>query len=745
MPSVGSLLSLVSGLPTRASSGTNAELTGDISGLGAISAASLAASGAVQSGSLAVSGNADISGSLDLSGALTGSSSASFAGALDAASAVISGNLDVSGSFDLSGAAVMSNTLNVGGAVTLTSSLNVSGDSQFAADVMVSGDLSVNGKIISRLQTDVVIKDTYLDLAFGNSTSGTSSVASQAGGFTVGQARNTNFTAGAVSDFPSSSTFTYANTGSSTPLAAGDVVAISGLPAELAENEGYFVVASVSGASFPQTVTIETSLQQSLAWAQTAFTVGTPQAAGEAFKPNLSILAVADGTAAYKSGAGAAWPVGTLVLASYIGGGANGATKALFQANGAYVAVGAGSTTLQNAYENGEVITTDSTHGNVQIAGDQALVVSASGGVDIGATLDVSGALTVDGAADLNSTLDVAGAATFASTVDISGAADISGALTVSGAAIMQSTLTANGAVDFDSTLDVSGALTVDGAADLNSTLNVGGHAEFESSVDVSGALAVSGAASMQSTLDVSGALTLDGAADFNSTLNVQAGGTFQSTVDISGALTLDGAADFNSTLNVQAGGTFQSTVDISGALTLDGAADFNSTLDVQGHAEFQSSVDISGALTVDGEIVADQMEVVSLGVECTAGEALSAGHIVVLNGGTKQVVKALADDAVAAPLRRGWAISRDAVSSAAQGYMIIDGFATVLFEGGSATGSAGAPVFLSAATAGTAVLSAPSAAGNAVMQIGFLAQDVSAAASGLIALEKQFVAQIPA
>lgn len=739
MPSVGSLLSLVSGLPTRASSGTNAELTGDISGLGAISAASLAASGAVNSASLAVTGEADISGgldvsgnfavtgtsahtggatfastvdisgALDLSGALTSSSSASFAGAMDAASLALSGNLDVSGSFDLSGAAVMSDTLNVAGAVTMTSSLNVSGDSQFAADVMVSGDLSVNGKIISRLQTDVVIKDTYLDLAFGNSTSGTSSVASQAGGFTVGQARNTNFTAGAVSAFPSASTFTYADTGSSTLLAAGDVVAISGLPQEFAENEGYFVVASVSGASFPQTVTIETSLQQSLAWAQTAFTAGTPQSAGEAFKPNLSILAVADGTMAYKSGAGAAWPVGTLVLASYIGGGANGATKTLFQANGAYVAVGAGSTTLQNAYENGEVITTDSTHGNVVIAGDQALVVSASGGVDISGALDVSGALAVDGAADLNSTLDVAGAVSLAST------------------------------------LDVSGALTVDGAADLNSTLNVGGHAEFESSVDISGALAVTGAASMQSTLDVSGALTLDGAADFNSTLNVQAAADFQSTVDISGALTLDGAADFNSTLNVQAGGTFQSTVDISGALTLDGAADFNSTLDVQGHAEFQSSVDISGALTVDGEIVADQMEVVSLGVECTAGEALSAGHIVVLNGGTKQVVKALADDAVAAPLRRGWAISRDAVSSSALGYMIIDGFATVLFEGGSATGSAGAPVFLSAATAGTAVLSAPSAAGNAVMQIGFLAQDVSAAASGLIALEKQFIAQIPA
>ena len=53
MPSVGSLLSLSAlGLPQRASSGANAELTGDISGLGSISASALAASGELSGGSV---------------------------------------------------------------------------------------------------------------------------------------------------------------------------------------------------------------------------------------------------------------------------------------------------------------------------------------------------------------------------------------------------------------------------------------------------------------------------------------------------------------------------------------------------------------------------------------------------------------------------------------------------------------------------------------------------------------------
>jgi len=305
--------------------------------------------------------------------------------------------VDASGNFDASGNGQIDGTLSVDGV------------SIFGNDVTVNGDLTVNGTIISRGQVDVVIQDAFLDLSFGNSISGTSSVASSSGGFTVTQARNANFVAGNVTAFPSSTSFTYADATGSTLLAAGDVVAISGLPSEFAENDGFFVVASVNQAQFPQTVTIESSPASSLPWMQTALQDGTPASAGSAYKVNLSVLAIADGTSAFKSIAGATWPVGTLVLASYIGAQSNGATKALFQANGAYVAVGAGSTTLQNAYDNGNQIITSASR-NVYITGSEALLVDASGGVDIsgvdltvlGGAVDVTLALGKDFAVDGN-------------------------------------------------------------------------------------------------------------------------------------------------------------------------------------------------------------------------------------------------------------------------------------------------------------------------------------------------------
>jgi hypothetical protein len=307
--------------------------------------------------------------------------------------------VDASGNFDASGNG------------QIDGSLSVDGVSVFGNDLTVNGDLTINGNIVSRGQVDVVIKDTFLDLSFGNSIAGTASVASSSGGFTVTQARNGNFKAGKVTGFPSSTSFNYIqnDAADATLLAAGDVVSITGLPSELAENEGFFVVASVDQAQFPQVVTIESSLAASLPWMQTAFQDGTPGTPGEAYKPNLSVLAIADGTSSFKSGAGATWPVGTLVLASYIGAQANGATKGLFQANGAYVAVGAGSTTLQNAYDNGNSISTSSSR-NVYITGSEALLVDASGGVDIsgvdltvvGGAVDVTLALGKDFAVDGN-------------------------------------------------------------------------------------------------------------------------------------------------------------------------------------------------------------------------------------------------------------------------------------------------------------------------------------------------------
>ena len=71
-------------------------------------------------------------------------------------------------------------------------------------------------------------------------------------------------------------------------------------------------------------------------------------------------------------------------------------------------------------------------------------------------------------------------------------------------------------------------------------------------------------------------------------------------------------------------------------------------------------------------------------------------------------------------------------------------GFASVNLAS-SQSGTAGAPVYLSADTAGACTLSAPNGAGNAVVQVGYLAEDISSVTAAVVALAPQFIAQIPA
>jgi hypothetical protein len=333
------------------------------------------------------------------------------------------------------------------------------GPTAFTGNVSVGGSLDVAGDIISRDQVNVVIQDSFLDLGFGNSTTTAAS-----GGFTVQMNRNSGFTAGEVTDFPSTSTFEYDTTGSSTLLAAGDVVVITGLPAALSANEGFFVVASVDQASFPQIVTIETSAVTSLPWAQTALVAGTPASNGSAFQTDMSVLAIADGTTAFKDGTGTAWPKGTLVLASILD-----ATKSAFQANGAYIAVGAGSTTLQNAYDNGQTISV--TSGALTFTLTSAdFVVNGPEDVDIGFTgADVATFKVGAGAVDIQATGAVA--------IDSSGAA-----ITIGGDADAQNisigTAGARPQIDVGSIAVLDLNLEADqidiGAGAQNHTINIG-------------------------------------------------------------------------------------------------------------------------------------------------------------------------------------------------------------------------------------------------------------------------------
>jgi hypothetical protein len=400
--------------------------------------------------------------------------------------------------------------------------------------------------------------------------------------------------------------------------------------------------------------------------------------------------------------------VGTLVLASYIGADASGATKALFQANGAYVAVGAGSTTLQNAYDNGDTIITAGGD-NVYITGTEALEVDASGGI-------------IANKLDLSETLDVSGDVTFLSHLDASGAyfaADISGQ-----GAQFAGLLDASAAL-IRNDLDVSGTLSVVGLADFSGatfSADISGvGAYFSEGVQIDALLDAS-AILVRNDLDVSG------------------------NADVSGNFSVIGTSDFSGAMT--AGDISGANLDLSATLSVAGLADFSGatfSADISGvSAYFSTDMDISGNLAVDG--MAQFKEEVGTIAHNYTGSAIAAGDICASVGGARSIKPALADDAAPAREWRVYAVAVAQINAGADGFVasVPGTYCTINLASGQ-TGTAGDPVYLSAAQAGKATLTPPSAAGNAISQVGYLAANIADAASAEIVLAPQFMASIPA
>jgi len=338
--------SLTAQAATLASAAVAGALSAGTSTLGNTTVGTLGASGAASlSSTLAVTGAATLSSTLGVTGAATLSDTLAVAGnfavatnkfTVDAqngntvvlgtlgagastlASATVTNNASVGGTFGVTGATTLSSTLGVTGAATFSNNLTVAGDA------VVDGDLTVKGSIVAVNQTDVVIKDAFLDLAFGNT--GTSP---NSGGFTISMNRASAFAVESVITFAHSvgvglPSFTVDG---ATALVAGDVVAITG--ATDADNSGLFVVDGVAGS----VVSIKKLPNANLPFAQTELTNGTSQTAS-AYKIDLAVVAVADGVY-FPQSSGTPWPKGTFITA-YI---AN-ATQSLFAANGAYQSVG---------------------------------------------------------------------------------------------------------------------------------------------------------------------------------------------------------------------------------------------------------------------------------------------------------------------------------------------------------------------------------------------------------------------
>lgn len=239
----------------------------------------------------------------------------------------------------------------IGSADTVTApgdwTFSGTGTATFSGNVSIAGNLDVTGEITSRGQVNLTIQDPFIDLGLGNSTT-----TSQAGGFSVQMAAAAGVTAASVHRFVTATQFEINDTGA-TALVANQIIAVTGLPTEFASNEGFYAVASVSGTA-PQVVNIKSTATPSAPLLQTAFNVTTTTVldSGAAFQAEISTLAFANGLA-FPDAGGTPYAAG-LLIQNY----AAAAVLADFTANAAWTAVGAGSTTLQNAYDNGPTIVT---------------------------------------------------------------------------------------------------------------------------------------------------------------------------------------------------------------------------------------------------------------------------------------------------------------------------------------------------------------------------------------------------
>jgi len=431
-------------------------------------------------------------------------------------------------------------TVGAGGANvtggTTTDTLTVTGDAS------VAGDLTVTGDIISRGAVDLVVQDNFIDLNFANSTT-----TAESGGLTIQMNRNSGFTASTVTTFVAGSagvsnpTFTNTDAGSSSLLAAGDVVVMTGATQE--GNNGLYVVQAVNQASFPQTVTIKgvgtTSTDAATPWAQTQFEAESG-ATASAFKTDMFVQLVADGTTAFTDSGGSAYSKGTFLTAYH----AN-ATETSFSQDGGYTTV---ESTLQSAYNGGNTITTTgSSPITFNLAADAAglSVQGSSGGdgiVSIGGTnavhsftVDASGAASSITATGQNLTLQTASSGTLT--------ASSAGALALSGAA---TTLTATAGL----TANLSGAASTITSTSQKLTLQTSGSGD----IDIISVAAVDldcVALELNSTDNSNLTLTGDAAADKTLTIAATNTGDGDGKIDMDA----DGDIDITSGANLDLDG----------------------------------------------------------------------------------------------------------------------------------------------------------------------------------------------
>ena len=453
-------------------------------------------------------------------------------------------------------------------------SLLVDAGAQITGDTVITGDLEVTGTIVSKGTENVIVRDAFLDLAFGNTTATAS-----AGGFTVSHNRASGFTLESVTDFTAgvlpATPPTFTVSGGSTALVAGDIVAITG--ASDVDNDGLYVVASVASG----VVTIKglggSSPSGAVPFVQTQFTAGTGQSAS-AYKVDISSAAFADGSSSFKDPSGASWAKGTFVTAY-----APNAAESDFTGNGDWDS--AAQTSLQEAYVIGNTITTSAGEGDVVIAGDQKLDVSATGGVAIAAALDLNGSMDADvttydvNASGAYSVLAGAASSIATSSGDLTLDAQAASLILDSGEAaadaVRMVASNANGGIDIDAgtagiAMDSTGAISLGAAA--ASDFTVAGNLTLETTG--AGITDLKSAAEVQvSTLlfdvNATGAVQIDAASASNFTVD---GAALTLSTTTSGNLVLSAAGNLDAD-------AVDMLLDATGAISLDAVSSSNFTV----------------------------------------------------------------------------------------------------------------------------------------------------------------------
>jgi hypothetical protein len=234
--------------------------------------------------------------------------------------------------------------ITAGGATVTAGGLDVqAGGASIVGNSSITGNLTVTGTLISQDEEQVLVKDNFLDLNFGyvgttyEQTGLTFNYQATSSGVSIDTTSNTlTFTAGTTTDRAKVVASTASGIPAST-FADGDIVQLNGTTN--ADNDGMYVVHTNSVAG-----TVEFKSD----------TLTSPD------DPNAK-FALLDVTSETETTSTAVTirKINLMALRSSSGGELQSATGATDSDFATYVDVGAGSVTLQSAYDNGQSITVD--------------------------------------------------------------------------------------------------------------------------------------------------------------------------------------------------------------------------------------------------------------------------------------------------------------------------------------------------------------------------------------------------